>query len=83
MALKKTIDLPNGISISNAYIRVENVTVDKLQMTWKLAYYVEPGKPAFQSDMRSGDYNIQGNNPIAQAYISMKTMPEFSDAIDC
>ena len=83
MALKKTIDLPNGISITDAYIRVENVTVDKLQMTWKIAYYVEIGKSAFQTDMRTGAYNIQGSNPIAQAYLNMKSMPEFADAIDC
>jgi len=83
MALKKTIELPSGISIADAYIRVENVTVNKLQMTWKIAYFVEVGKPAFQSDMRSGDYDIGGSNPISQAYISMKNMPEFSDAINC
>lgn len=83
MALKKTIELPNGITIQDAYVRVENVSLDKTQMTWKIGYYVTPDKPAFQSDQRSSDYSIEGNNPIAQAYIAMKAMPEFADAIDC
>jgi len=83
MALKKKIELPNGLVVQDAYIRVESVTMDKTQMSWKIAYYVAADKPAFQSDMRSGDYNLQGNNPIAQAYMAMKAMPEFADAVDC
>lgn len=58
MALKKTIELPNGIVIQDAYIRVENVSLDKTQMTWKIGYYVSADKPAFQSDSRSAQYNI-------------------------
>jgi hypothetical protein len=28
-------------------------------------------------------YDITGNNPIAQAYMYLKTLPEFASAKDC
>jgi hypothetical protein len=28
-------------------------------------------------------YDIDGDNPIAQAYLHLKTLPEFAGATDC
>lgn len=28
-------------------------------------------------------YDISGENPLAQAYAHLKTLPEFVDALDC
>jgi len=29
------------------------------------------------------NYDLDGENPIKQAYIHLKTLPEFADAVDC
>jgi hypothetical protein len=29
------------------------------------------------------DLNIDGDNPIRQAYLHLKTLPEFANAVDC
>jgi hypothetical protein len=84
MALKKTVDTVFGISVVDAYHRVEGVrllTKDKTR--FQLRSSIDGVMPHFADSQHECDYLIDGDNPIAQAYGYIKTLPEFSDAKDC
>jgi hypothetical protein len=85
MALKKTKTTAQGFTADNAYFRVEEV---KLASKDKIAFSVrgykdDSGLPAFEDCLLSCDYNLNGSNPIAQAYMHVKNLPEFAGAVDC
>jgi len=82
MALIKNIELPTGINVENAYLRVERVTITKTSMTFSLREYKEQDKPFFNEITFVDVYSIEGENPFKQAYEHLKTLPEFADATD-
>ena len=84
MALKKTVTTQHGFTASDAYHRVEGVQVGKDRMTFQVRSYKDnSGLPHFADVALSCAYSISGNNPIAQAYTHLKTLPEFAGATDC
>ncbi len=83
MALEKSIDTQYGLFAKNAYIRIQNVNVNKKDMTYSVFIYADKTKSYFDSKVFSCLYNLQGDNPIAQAYNHLKTLPEFVGAQDC
>lgn len=85
MAFKKTASTTYGIDVADAYHRVEDVKiVSKTVITYAVRAYKDNTGVAFfdEKHMISG-YDIAGKNPIAQAYAHLKTLPEFTDAVDC
>ena len=86
MALKKNIQSEHGISVNDAYHRVENVLfIGKEQISFNVRSYIN-SEAKFLPVKDLGlvcDYNLIGNNPIAQAYQHLKTLPEFAGATDC
>ena len=84
MALKQTISTPFGATIPNAYQRVEGLFFDtKNNIKFNLRSYVDNSFPFFAEKVFGCDYDINGENPIKQAYLHLKTLPEFADAVDC
>jgi hypothetical protein len=85
MALKKSVQTPQGFSAVDAYHRVEGVQIHtKSTMTFMLRSYKDNSDlPAFEDRAYSATYNIDGTNPIAQAYSHLKSLPEFAVAVDC
>jgi len=84
MALNKTIETASGIVVNNAYLRVEEATVkNKNQLYFFVKYFASVEKPEFESKLFFCPYELDGANPIAQAYVHLKTLPEFSGANDC
>lgn len=83
MALEKTIGTPFGINVENAYHRVEGVVLNKISLQFKVRSYVAPEHPAFTETVHMCPYDIDGANPIKQAYEHLKTTEQFSDAKDC
>lgn len=84
MALKKTITSSFGFEAVNAYHRVEAVMLEnKDKINFYVRSYKENGLPFFTEQVLSCEYNIAGDNPIRQAYLHLKTLPEFADAMDC
>lgn len=84
MALAKTVLTVYGFKAINAYHRVEAVSLkSKTAMTFYIRSYVSTDKPFFMENVLSCAYNIDGGNPIAQAYEHLKTLPEFAGATDC
>ena len=84
MAFKITVTTPHGIVVRDAYHRVESVRiVGKAAIKFQVRSYALPDFPHFSDVEYSCAYDIAGQNPIAQAYAHLKTLPEFSDAVDC
>ena len=40
-------------------------------------------KESFDEKTFYCEYGINGENPIKQAYLHLKTLPEFADTVDC
>jgi len=86
MALKKSFQTVEGLTAPEAYFRVENVSIAKNEMagaTVNVFVSAENTKKPIQVRCYSFDYRLEGNNAIAQAYMHLKSLPEFADAIDC
>lgn len=84
MALSKTIDTVHGFQALDAYHRVVAVSlVGKDQISFHARSYAATDKPFFVEQVLTAPYQLDGENPIKQAYANLKTLPEFSDAGDC
>jgi hypothetical protein len=83
MALEKTTGTPFGITVENAHHRVEGVVLNKISLQFKVRSYVSLDHPAFTETVHMCPYDIDGENPIKQAYEYLKTTDQFSDAKDC
>lgn len=85
MALKKTVHTLFGFEAVDAYHRVEGVSLaSKTQISYFLRSYKDnSGVPAFAEVHQFCQYDMNGANPIAQAYADAKQLPEFAGATDC
>jgi hypothetical protein len=84
MALKKTASNAQGFTAVDAYHRVENVIlVGKDRIAFNVRAYKEQGLPFFADENYNCAYELNGSNPIAQAYAHLKSLPEFAGAVDC
>lgn len=86
MALEKTITTKSGLVAENAYHRVQNVQIaEKNTLFFGLHSYKD--KDALFSPLDEQifkcDYDLNGANPIAQAYVFLKTQESMVDAKDC
>jgi len=82
MALLQDI-IFKGIAVSHAYHRVWNVTITKTSMSFGLGVHASQNGEMISSTAHECAYDINGANPIAQAYVHLKTLPEFAGATDC
>lgn len=84
MALQNNTATIHGLNIESAYHRVDNVSiVNKSNMTFHVYVYVHVDKPFFSERTFQMTYDIDGENPVRQAYLHLKTLPEFANAVDC
>jgi len=84
MALEKTITTIHGFEAVNAYHRVEGLTLlNKTEIRFHVRSYKTANDPFFQEQILSSPYDLDGDNPIKQAYKYLKTLPEFQNAEDC
>jgi hypothetical protein len=83
MAISKNIELSNGIKVDGAYIRVEYPSVTKDSISFTVRKYVASDKPFFSEDFITAPYTLDGANPFVQAYEYLKSLPEYTDAVDC
>jgi hypothetical protein len=82
MALQKTVTF-KGINILNCYIKIWRIEGGKDFISFNVSYSSNSTEEAFNGETYSCAYNINGSNPIAQAYEHLKTLPEFAGATDC
>jgi hypothetical protein len=85
MALKKTVQTPHGFNAQNAYHRVEGLHIkNNTTIAYQVRSYMDnSGVPAFADYSYESAYDMNGLNPINQAYIYLKTLQNFADATDC
>jgi hypothetical protein len=87
MALTKTLDLTDNfgetIQFSDAYIRVELVSTTKTCCFVTYKIFREKAGQELQQKFTNFNVNFDGPNPIKQAYLHLKSLPEFADAVDC
>lgn len=84
MAIKKTVITVHGFEAKDAYHRIEDVNLlTKTQLRFKLRSYIDVEKEFFQEQNMESPYDIQGDNPIRQAYKHLKTLSDFADSVDC
>ena len=81
MAISKTITF-KGCAIAAAYLRVWSVNVSKDSISFGLGIHASPDDEMIDSTSYSCGYDLDGDNPIKQAYQHVKDLPEFSGAID-
>jgi hypothetical protein len=85
MALTMTVEF-RGITVSSACIRVTSVSVlpGLTSMSFGIVFSASSGDDPFDArTVSNAPYDIDGPNPIAQAYAYLKTLPEFAGAEDC
>lgn len=75
----------NGKTVyPNAYWQVTSASVTKTGGTAHLLVYSDSSKASLVEDkFVEFGYDINGVNPIAQAYLHLKALPEFASATDC
>ena len=84
MAIKKTSSTFFGTNVVDAYHRVEGLQIkSKDTIIFQVRVSVDGVKPHFSDEQYQCAYDIQGDNPIRQAYAYLKTLPEFAGAMDC
>ena len=84
MALKLTKITESGLEVKDAYIRVEQISLrGKENISFQIKAYKNKNLPSFEENFYGCAYDINGENPIKQAYLHLKTLPEFVDAVDC
>lgn len=86
MALSKTVTLGNGLSITDAYIKIDKVLGTKTSMQLMVSVYTsqsaseqyQPAQTYFYDF--SSDYTDSAKNIFKQGYQYLKTLSNFSSA---
>jgi hypothetical protein len=88
MALSQVIQV-GSTTLTDALIRIDRIIISRkgfdgehLVEAVAAIYKSEESEPI---DLRGYYFNLdmEGENPVKQAYLYLKTLPEFSDATDC
>lgn len=73
----------NGIDVTDGYIKVSSVAGEKGGLAVQLDYSAGQQFQAVQTKSVNFIPDMEGGNFIKQAYLYLKTLPEFADAVDC
>jgi hypothetical protein len=84
MALTTLLSTDYGFDLPDCYSRVEQLSlISKDKISFVVCYYASKNHAAFCSKHHTCPYNLSGANPLEQAYLHLKSLPEFADAVDC
>lgn len=87
MALQKNIKLTDNfgieVEIPNAYIKIESTNCSKQNSSYFVAIKKSNDGMIVNKLMNEFSYDLNGENAIKQAYLHLKSLPEFVDATDC
>lgn len=81
MALSKTFSHA-GLTVNDGYLRVSNFSGSKDGISFVLSFQAAVGEAALTTKEFSF-VPAMDSNFIAQAYLHLKSLPEFADATDC
>jgi len=90
MALQKSLTDDTGTTHPEAYIKANSVVINKDIDKWMIDFDIVVFHTVNNKLKRSVsiysryqvEYNLTGDNPLIQAYTYLKTLPEFSGALD-
>jgi hypothetical protein len=88
MALSKTLELTTNfdtkVTFEDAYIRVNSVNFNK-EISEATVVFLKSELDVSALQIRKYTFiaELDGHNPIKQAYEYLKTLPEFANATDC
>jgi hypothetical protein len=88
MAFTSTITLADNfqeqITFADAYIRVEQVAASRAGSSADVIIYrTKDGQQLVRQSYQFSAELEPGENHLKQAYLHLKTLPEFSDSVDC
>lgn len=87
MAFTKTSTLVNNFQefsiFEDAYLKVTSFSGSKGTISFALSIFKKKDGVLLQKQEYLFAMDLEGSNPIKQAYEYLKTLPEFSDAVDC
>jgi hypothetical protein len=88
MALAKTlIKTQNGFSgeliLQNAYCKIYEISGSKENINFSVGISAQKDSEKLDAAFYSFVPKLDGQNFIAQAYIHLKTLPEYAGATDC
>lgn len=91
MALQKTLTLNNGISLTDAYIKIIGLTIpssaeiggEKKRFA-HIQTSIQANAEGSLIEMHASDFEVDmnGSNFLVQAYEHLKTLPDFAGATD-
>jgi hypothetical protein len=82
MALQKTVTF-KGITLNSAYLKIQSFSGSKELLKFDLTTHSKSGEQVLAVSSFEISYDINGSNPLVQAYTHLKTLPEFAGATDC
>jgi hypothetical protein len=82
MALQQSF-LHLGFSLPDAYLKISSYNGDNKYLRFNLEIKATKSGVSLDTLSYSVSLDLEGPNPIKQAYLHLKTLPEFADAIDC
>lgn len=88
MGLILTKEMNTGLILEEAYCKVEEITANKEKMNFYLGVYLnkearENNKAPLETKFYSCEHNVNtSKNSIKQAYVYLKSLEEYSNAID-
>jgi hypothetical protein len=87
MALQKNIKIKDNlgfdIEFNDTYIKIARVECTKQENSFLIEFKKDSNSDPYQLQYINSSYDINGENPIKQAYLHLKTLPEFAGAVDC
>lgn len=72
-----------GLTLQDAYHRIASVDVTKSEMTFSVSVGVNEESEQLFAKCYHCNYDIEGNNPIKQAYEHLKSLEEYAGSKDC
>lgn len=72
----------HGVTVTNGYLKVSQYGGDKEKLNFEVDYKAASDQLPLKKEQFTCSLNLNGNNPVAQAYEHLKTLPEFSAAED-
>ena len=86
MALSQNVSVDfhgKSVMFANAYIKVISVSGNKEKISAIVEFFDAKDGTKFKGQIVFFDHDLEGGTVIAQAYKSMKLLPEFANAADC
>lgn len=87
MALQISLSLTDNfqqvIDFVDCYVKTSSVLSTKEYSTITYSIYKQKDGVLLQQNVINFALDMNGPNPIKQAYLHLKTLPEFVDAVDC